>query len=43
VAQVLDPDYEMIAIHTDDCLAEAIAVARRIVAEALTLDGTSRT
>jgi hypothetical protein len=38
VAEVVDPDYEGIEIQARDCLAEAIAVARRIVAEAVLLD-----
>lgn len=39
LAHVVDPDCEDIEIQADDCVAEAIAVARRIVIEALTLDG----
>jgi hypothetical protein len=35
VAEVIDPDYEGIEIQVKDCVAEAIAVARRIVAERL--------
>ncbi|EPE96145.1 DUF6894 family protein [Rhizobium grahamii] len=38
VAEVVDPDYEGIEIQAKDCVAEAIAVARRIVAEAIMLD-----
>ncbi|NKJ03801.1 hypothetical protein [Rhizobium sp. SG741] len=38
VAEVVDPDYEGIEIQAKDCVAEAISVARRIVAEAMTLD-----
>ncbi|MBX5141518.1 hypothetical protein HJB79_22550 [Rhizobium lentis] len=38
VAEVVDPDYEGIEIQAIDCVAEAIAVARRIVAEAIMLD-----
>lgn len=38
VAEVIDPDYEGIEIHAKDCLAEAVAVARRIIAEAVKLD-----
>jgi hypothetical protein len=38
VAEVVDPDYEGVEIRGDDCVAEAIAVARRIVAEVIMLD-----
>ena len=38
VAEVIDPDYEGIEIQVKDCVAGAIAVARRIVAEAVMLD-----
>jgi len=38
VAEVVDPDYEGIEIEAKDCIAEAVAIARRIVAEAIQLD-----
>lgn len=38
VAEVVDPDYEGIEIEAKDCIAEAVAIARRIVAEAIQFD-----
>ena len=33
VGNVIDPDYEGVEIMADDCVAQAIPIARRMVAE----------
>jgi hypothetical protein len=38
VADVIDPDYEGVEIKADDCVAQAIAIARRMVAELMIHD-----